>query len=36
MYMEVANWLNNILNQDISENVMAFCFNLYEDGENAF
>ena len=32
MYNEVANWLNNVLNQDIPEEVVAFCFNLYEDG----
>ena len=34
MYNEVANWLNNVLNQDIPEEVVAFCFNLYEDGNN--
>ena len=36
MYNEVANWLNNVLNQDIPEEVVAFCFNLYEDGNNAW
>ena len=34
MYNEVANWLNNVLNQDIPEEVVAF--NLYEDGNNAW
>lgn len=24
MYNEVANWLNNVLNQDIPEEVVAF------------
>ena len=36
MYNEVANWLNNVINQDIPEEVVAFCFNLYEDGNNAW
>lgn len=31
MYNEVANWLDNVLKQDIPEDVTAFCFNLYED-----
>ena len=30
MYNEVANWLNNVLNQDIPEEVVAFCFNLWK------
>ena len=32
MYNEVANCLNNVLNQNILEEVVAFGFNLYEDG----
>lgn len=36
MYNEVKNWLNNVLTQEIPEEVVAFCFNLYEDGENAW
>ena len=28
-------WLY-VLNKDISEEVMAFCFNLYEEGDNAW
>lgn len=34
MYNKVSNWLDNVLKQDIIEDVAAFCFNLYEDGEN--
>lgn len=36
MYNEVTNWLNGVLQQDIPENVAAFCFNLYDDGDNAW
>lgn len=36
MYNEVVNWLNNVLTQEIPEEVVAFCFNLYEDGDNAW
>lgn len=31
MYNDVADWLNNVLSKDIPEEVVAFCFNLYED-----
>lgn len=34
MYQKIAVWLDSILNQEIPEPVVAFCFNLYEDGEN--
>lgn len=34
MYQKIAEWLDTILNQEIPENVVAFCFNLYEDGDN--
>lgn len=36
MYNEVANWLNDVLKQEIPEEVAAFCFNLYDDGDNAW
>ena len=32
-YIEVAKWLDRALMQRIPENVVAFCFNLYEDEE---
>lgn len=32
MFNKVSNWLDNIFNQDIPEDVVAFCFNLYDDG----
>jgi len=28
----VSNWIDDILNTDIPDNVVAFCFNLYDDG----
>lgn len=34
MYTKVAKWLDNVLSQKISEEVVAFCFNLYDDGNN--
>lgn len=34
MYQKIAEWLDSILNQEIPESVVAFCFNLYEDGDN--
>ena len=34
MYDEVADWLNNVLIQDIPEEVVAFCFKLYENGKS--
>lgn len=36
MFDEVSKWLNLVLEQDIPEEVVAFCFNLYEDGENSW
>ncbi|MCI8955477.1 MAG: hypothetical protein HFG29_00635 [Eubacterium sp.] len=34
MFDKVANWLNKVLSQDILDDVVAFCFNLYDDGDN--
>ncbi|MBD5089374.1 MAG: hypothetical protein HDT30_11305 [Clostridiales bacterium] len=34
MYQKITEWLDSILNQEIPESVVAFCFNLYEDGDN--
>ena len=34
LYTKVAKWLDNVLSQKISEEVVAFCFNLYDDGNN--
>ena len=31
MYLEVSNWIDHALSQDIPKDVAAFCFNLYED-----
>lgn len=34
MYNEVSSWIDNALSQEVSSDVVAFCFNLYEDGDN--
>ena len=31
MYQKIEEWLDSILNQEIPEAVVAFCFNLYEN-----
>lgn len=32
MFDEMTKWLDSALNQEIPDEVAAFCFNLYEDG----
>lgn len=34
MISELNEWLNNVLKQEVSALVVAFCFNLYEDKNN--
>ena len=34
MNKEISNWIDNALSTNISEQVIAFCFNLYEDTNN--
>ena len=34
MFGEISKWLDNALNQEIPDEVVALCFNLYEDGNN--
>lgn len=34
MYSKISEWLDNVLNQEIPVSVVAFCFNLYEDGKS--
>ena len=29
---QISDWIDNILNTDIPDDVAAFCFNLYEEG----
>lgn len=36
MFDEVSKWLDSVLEQNLSEEVAAFCFNLYDDGENTW
>lgn len=31
---EVSKWIDHVLEQDISEEIKAFCFNLYDDGNS--
>ena len=33
MDMNISNWIDNMLNADIPDNIVAFCFNLYEEGD---
>lgn len=34
MFDELSTWLDHVLDQAIPNEVVAFCFNLYEDGHN--
>lgn len=34
MFEEISKWLDDALNQDIPDEVIAFCFNLYDDGNH--
>ena len=36
MLAKVAAWLDEVLEQSVPEEVVAFCFNLYEDGDNSW
>ena len=36
MLAKVTEWLDDVLEQSISEEIVAFCFNLYEDGNNSW
>ena len=33
MNKSIANWIDRILDGEIPDNVIAFCFNLYEESE---
>lgn len=34
MYQKFEAWLNETLNQELPEDIVAFNFNLYENGDN--
>lgn len=34
MFEEISRWLDAALNQGVPDEVIAFCFNLYEDGNS--
>lgn len=34
MFNDISNWLDRVLKQEISDEVAAFCFNLYENEDN--
>ena len=36
MYERFAEWLDVILNMELPENLLAFCFNLYEEENNVW
>lgn len=33
-YFEMVKWIDSVLSQSVPEEVVAFCFNLYDDGDN--
>lgn len=33
MNNDIANWINQVLDKEIPDNIVAFCFNLYEEGD---
>ena len=36
MKKDVSNWIDSILNSDIPDSIVAFCFNLYEEDEGNY
>ncbi len=32
----ISDWIDNVLNSDIPDNIAAFCFNLYEEGNGSW
>lgn len=36
MSNDIANWIDRVLDQDIPDAVVAFCFNLYEESDGSF
>ena len=36
MNKNIADWIDNILNQAIPDDVVAFCFNLYEESDDSW
>ena len=36
MNRTLENWIDNVLNKDIPDNVVAFCFNLYEESDESW
>lgn len=33
MNKNIADWINSVLGKGIPDNIVAFCFNLYEEGD---
>ena len=36
MYETFEKWLNDTLEQQLPDSIRAFCFNLYDDGDNCW
>lgn len=36
MNKKLVDWIDNILNQEIPDNIVAFCFNLYEESDGSW
>ncbi len=35
-FKQLSDWIDDVLNIDIPDEVMAFCFNLYEEGNGSW
>lgn len=36
MNKDIAAWIDKVLDKDITKNIVAFCFNLYEEGDGTW
>ena len=36
MYEKISNWLDEVMEQDIPNEVIAFCFNIYEENDSTW
>lgn len=36
MYDKISEWIDNVLKNNIPDNIVAFCFNLYDDGNRTW
>ena len=36
MYDKISEWIDNVLKNNIPDSIVAFCFNLYDDGNRTW